>query len=205
MSLRPKGSIDKAKEKTKQKHPRHTQTEWVAEIVLSKGTPEREMRDECVNSLEKALVRDADSMKTAAEYEADPHALALQIEAALYNKHGKSIKPAYYNHVYEILQNIRGTLRDSLLAVHIQPKDFVDMPIRDLANPELIKARYSADEWAKTIAMARSLDTSEPTRAYTCRKCGKNDCRTKTLQICSADEGFTTFVSCVSCGHRWRS
>jgi DNA-directed RNA polymerase subunit M/transcription elongation factor TFIIS len=42
------------------------------------------------------------------------------------------------------------------------------------------------------------------TDAYTCRKCKTNRCTYYQVQIRSADEPMTTFVTCVDCGTRWR-
>lgn len=38
---------------------------------------------------------------------------------------------------------------------------------------------------------------------YKCRKCHKNKCTTKSVQMRSLDEGETTVVTCVFCGHKW--
>jgi hypothetical protein len=42
------------------------------------------------------------------------------------------------------------------------------------------------------------------TDMYTCRKCKKNQCTYYQVQIRSADEPMTTFVTCVICGTRWK-
>lgn len=165
----------------------------------------KSMRTACVVSLEEKLTRRGAALSAAAEYETEPHQAAIEIEEALFRRHGRrSASSAYYNHVSELMQNLHGALLDSVLGGHLRPRDLVAMPIRDLANAELIRARGDTDEFAKQIAMARSNDKSAPTTAYTCRKCGKSECRAVQLQTRSADEGMTTFVNCVACGHRWR-
>ena len=42
------------------------------------------------------------------------------------------------------------------------------------------------------------------TDMYTCRKCKKNQCTYYQVQIRSADEPMTTFVTCTYCGNRWK-
>jgi DNA-directed RNA polymerase subunit M/transcription elongation factor TFIIS len=42
------------------------------------------------------------------------------------------------------------------------------------------------------------------TDMYTCRKCKKNQCTYYQVQIRSADEPMTTFVTCTYCGTRWK-
>lgn len=39
---------------------------------------------------------------------------------------------------------------------------------------------------------------------YTCRKCRSNKCSYYQLQTRSADEPMTTFITCISCGNRWK-
>lgn len=42
------------------------------------------------------------------------------------------------------------------------------------------------------------------TDSYTCRKCGSKECSYYQLQTRSADEPMTTYVTCISCGCRWK-
>lgn len=40
--------------------------------------------------------------------------------------------------------------------------------------------------------------------AFTCGKCGGNKCHYYQLQTRSSDEPMTTFVTCITCGNRWK-
>jgi transcription elongation factor S-II len=42
------------------------------------------------------------------------------------------------------------------------------------------------------------------TDQFKCGKCKKRECVYHEMQCRSADEGTTVFVTCISCGHRWR-
>ena len=42
------------------------------------------------------------------------------------------------------------------------------------------------------------------TDSFTCRKCKSKECNYYQLQTRSADEPMTTFVTCISCGNRWK-
>ena len=42
------------------------------------------------------------------------------------------------------------------------------------------------------------------TDMFVCRRCKSNKCSYYQLQTRSADEPMTTFVTCVSCGNRWK-
>ena len=39
---------------------------------------------------------------------------------------------------------------------------------------------------------------------FTCSKCKSNKCTYYQLQTRSADEPMTTFVTCITCGNRWK-
>lgn len=39
---------------------------------------------------------------------------------------------------------------------------------------------------------------------FQCKKCKKKKCTYFLLQTRAADEGFTTFITCMECGHRWK-
>jgi transcription elongation factor S-II len=42
------------------------------------------------------------------------------------------------------------------------------------------------------------------TDMYTCRKCKNNQCTYYQIQTRGADEPMTTFVTCITCGTRWK-
>ena len=53
------------------------------------------------------------------------------------------------------------------------------------------------------IAIAGGLGVFEP-RKLLCRKCGQRECTFYEMQTRSADEPMTIFVTCLSCGNRWK-
>lgn len=210
---RPKKAIAKKTRKTKQprvekltKKQRVDEERRQRRQALHEVWDESRAREEARALLTEALRRPDGSVM---EHEVDARAMAARIEQALFAKHNDSATERYAEHLLCLLSNLSRTqnaaLRDSLLGVQLNARDLVEMSVEDLANPELVKSRFDAAEWARTVSMARSLNAGEPTRAYTCGRCGKNECNSMNLQIRSADEGFTTFVTCVTCGHRWRN
>ena len=42
------------------------------------------------------------------------------------------------------------------------------------------------------------------TDSFTCRKCRSNKCSYYQLQTRSADEPMTSFITCITCGNRWK-
>lgn len=61
-----------------------------------------------------------------------------------------------------------------------------------------VKERENARERAK---MERELDYDGP---FKCRKCGGRKTEYYQMQTRSADEPMTTYVTCKTCGHRWK-
>ena len=64
--------------------------------------------------------------------------------------------------------------------------------------------------WKELLAEKRARDElygikpKANTRAFRCKRCKSNECSYYEMQTRSADEPMTTFVSCLSCGNRWR-
>jgi transcription elongation factor S-II len=63
---------------------------------------------------------------------------------------------------------------------------------------ELITAKSKRDKNKFETNLEAATDT------FTCRKCKSNKCTYMQLQLRSADEPMTTFLTCLSCGNRWR-
>uniref|UniRef100_A0A6C0CRM8 TFIIS-type domain-containing protein n=1 Tax=viral metagenome TaxID=1070528 RepID=A0A6C0CRM8_9ZZZZ len=63
---------------------------------------------------------------------------------------------------------------------------------------ELIQQKKEKDENRYAPKLEANTDN------YTCRKCKSKECSYYQLQTRSADEPMTTFVTCISCGNRWK-
>ena len=95
----------------------------------------------------------------------------------------------------------RPELRKKVIDCHIAPQR-----LAFLTHQEMLPER-----WAERLAAKKKRDAAryEPeivanTSNFTCRKCKSNKCSYYQLQTRSADEPMTTFVTCVSCGNRWK-
>ena len=67
------------------------------------------------------------------------------------------------------------------------------------------------DRWADLIAKKIIKDKNKfetnieaATDTFTCRKCKSKKCTYYQVQIRSADEPMTTFITCLECGNRWK-
>jgi transcription elongation factor S-II len=65
--------------------------------------------------------------------------------------------------------------------------------------------------WEKLIEEKMNRDKNKAetkivasTDAFKCRKCGSRETTYSQAQLRSADEPMTTFVTCISCGNRWK-
>ena len=63
---------------------------------------------------------------------------------------------------------------------------------------KLIQAKIKRDKNLTEIDMSAATDE------FKCYKCKKRICTYYQLQTRSADEPMTTFVTCLSCGNRWK-
>lgn len=63
---------------------------------------------------------------------------------------------------------------------------------------ELIQKKKERDEERYAPKLEANTDS------YTCRKCRSKECSYYQLQTRSADEPMTTYVTCISCGCRWK-
>jgi transcription elongation factor S-II len=64
---------------------------------------------------------------------------------------------------------------------------------------EMIKAKSIRDKGKFETNIEASTDT------FTCRKCKSKECTYYQMQTRSADEPMTCFISCISCGNRWKT
>jgi len=67
------------------------------------------------------------------------------------------------------------------------------------------------EKWDSLIKLKKERDDNKystnlegNTDNFTCRKCKSKKCSYYQLQTRSADEPMTTFVTCISCGNRWK-
>lgn len=67
------------------------------------------------------------------------------------------------------------------------------------------------EQWAKILdnKMKKDLHIFEAkpvamTDEFKCGKCKKRECVYQELQVRSADEPMTLFITCLNCGHKWK-
>ena len=91
--------------------------------------------------------------------------------------------------------------RQRLLTKQLKFSQVGFMTHQDMAPEKwqkLIENKKIRDENKYTSKIEASTDN------FTCRKCKSKECSYYQLQTRSADEPMTTFVTCITCGNRWK-
>lgn len=140
--------------------------------------------------------------------------LAIDIEAGIFEhtlvySENKDIHidviPAIYNDkLHELLENFNNKSRYYNPWL-IDQLDSGEIPGQALAFFPPYKINPA--NWSELMAMRDIKDKQKrevvTTDAFKCHKCGKRECQVFQLQIRSADEPMTDFITCMKCKHHW--
>jgi len=110
----------------------------------------------------------------------------------------------YTAHLRSIINNINKNthILDQINNETIQSHTVAFMTHQELRPEkwdELIKRKSIIDQHKFEGNVEASTDT------FTCRKCKSKRCTYMTIQVRSADEPMTIFVTCLDCGNRWKT
>jgi transcription elongation factor S-II len=154
--------------------------------------------------------------------EEDRTKLAINVERGIFNScvSKKDYKTMYWNsqfrdqysshflHIYHNL-NPDSHVKNPHLLKRLVTGDFtIDYLCKQMSAEEMFPEMYyeyhheQDEELRKIEAQKELLNTT--TGLFRCGKCKQNKTTYYQLQIRSADEGLTTFVTCVNCNNRWR-
>ena len=144
---------------------------------------------------------------------------SCQIEEAINALHNAdSDKKAYTDKSRSLLFNLKRNdrLRLDIIEGGLAPAVLVQLSAHELATDEQREQRASAvksavlerrsDYYAEnrsSILRANGIDPSKGGE-FTCGRCKGNKTTHYAMQTRSADEPMTVFVSCLTCGKRWR-
>jgi len=158
----------------------------------------------------------SEKLKTLSLHEKDIDNLAKNLEKGVFNYSirdatqkniAKKWENEHFVHLYvdklrSIFSNISSKhIVDQLNENSIKIHELAFMTHQDLQPDlwkQLIEDKKIRDENKYTPKIEASTDN------FTCWKCKSKQCTYYQLQTRSADEPMTTFVTCLSCGQRWK-
>lgn len=124
------------------------------------------------------------------------------------NWNDKLFMNVYESKSRSILTNIDSTsyISNNRLLNRLNDKEFKphELPFMDMTNvfperwTELLDIRLKQEQNFYNSKQVAKTDM------FKCGKCKKRECSYYELQVRSADESSTIFVSCLNCGNRWR-
>ena len=145
---------------------------------------------------------------------------SCQIEEAINALHNAdSDKKAYTDKSRSLLFNLKRNdrLRLDIIEGGLAPGVLVQLSAHDLATDEQREQRAAAvksaveerrsDYYAENRASILRANGIDPSKGgeFTCARCKGTKTTHYSLQTRSADEPMTVFVSCLTCGKRWRT
>ncbi len=108
----------------------------------------------------------------------------------------------YIDHLRSILINIKcDSILDKIKNNIITPHNLSFMTHQELKP---IRWKQLIDNKMKRDKLKYETNMDAATDTFTCKKCKSNKCSYYQMQTRSADEPMTTFVSCLTCGNRWK-
>ena len=113
----------------------------------------------------------------------------------------------YFVQIYiDRFRSVYMNLKNPIIIKKLETGIFNQCEIGTMSNHEL-----SPEKWEKLISEKKEKDENMyvpkldgNTDMFVCRRCKSNKCSYYQLQTRGADEPMTTFVTCVSCGNRWK-
>lgn len=133
---------------------------------------------------------------------------SLEIEKKIFDTIPERTK--YINRCRAIVSNLKDPdneeFRINILSGKLSPEVLAKMEVTEMASNKKKSERTLMEEEAFS-AMRSDWDQKHAPISegmYTCRKCKGKRYTTQEIQMRSADEPMSIFITCVDCGHQWR-
>ena len=113
----------------------------------------------------------------------------------------------YFVHLYiDRLRTLYYNLKNPELVERITSQEIKPHEVAFMNHQQIMP-----EKWASLLSDKKIRDANiyapkleASTDGFTCRKCKSKECSYYQLQTRSADEPMTTFVTCITCGNRWK-
>jgi len=117
-------------------------------------------------------------------------------------------KKVYIQKMRSVLDNLDSSsyLSNVRLIERLQEKEFKPHDIPSLDVTTIFPEKWTSilDKRMKKEENFHNSKQVAKTELFKCSKCKKRECSYYELQVRSADESSTIFVTCLNCGNRWR-
>ena len=114
----------------------------------------------------------------------------------------------YINKCVSIISNLDKVsyLKNLNLNKRLKENEFKphEIPFLNLEDIFPEKWNYIIDDFHKKEEASKNNKNISKTDQFKCGKCKKRECSYYELQIRSADEAATLFITCLNCGSRWK-
>jgi len=107
----------------------------------------------------------------------------------------------YVYHLRSVISNLKGENLENIKNGTMKPHSIAFMTHQELCPDKWTKL---IDEKSKRDKHKFETNITASTDTFTCRKCRGNQCTYYQMQTRSADEPMTTFVTCLTCGNRFK-
>eukprot|EP00246_Nothoceros_aenigmaticus_P005109 TRINITY_DN1695_c0_g1_i1.p1 TRINITY_DN1695_c0_g1~~TRINITY_DN1695_c0_g1_i1.p1 ORF type:complete len:306 (-),score=77.11 TRINITY_DN1695_c0_g1_i1:874-1791(-) len=166
-------------------------------------------RDRLAQQLMEALLKvrqDVDPEVRQIVERRDVARVAGDVEKSVFSKLGLSTG-VHKAKIRSIMFNLKDAknpdFRRRVLFGEIQPEQLVTMSVEDMAS-DVRKLENKQIKEKALFECERGLKQAASTDQFKCGKCGQRKTTYFQMQIRSADEPMTTFITCVNCNNRWK-
>jgi len=117
-------------------------------------------------------------------------------------------KDLYTSKCVSVYSNIDPTsyIKNERLLMRLKEKEFAPHEIAFMESKNMFPERW-AEAYDRKMKKDLTIIEAKPvamTNEFKCGKCKKTECVYQELQIRSADEPMTIFITCLNCGNKWK-